>query len=104
MVTQHSHSVAFNQALGSVDAVRQSGDDIVKRSLARLRQFYCALHGHDRLLRFAGERMFLECVSCGHESPGWELNEAPPRMVLRGDARRHALTRPHLVDARQRIA
>jgi hypothetical protein len=45
--------------------------------------------------------MFLRCVSCGHESPGWDLNEAPPNVTVRGDSRRHALVRPHLVSARR---
>jgi hypothetical protein len=102
MATRSSHSVAFT--LGSDSDRCQRRDDLVARSLARLRQLYCGLHGHDRLLQFRGERMFLECVSCGHESPGWELNLAPPRTVLRGDARRHALARPHLVNPERRIA
>ena len=29
------------------------------------------------------------CVSCGHESPGWELTETPPTVTEVGDARRH---------------
>jgi hypothetical protein len=94
MATRSSHSVALT--LDSASDGCQLRVDIVARSLARLRQLYCGLHGHDHLLQFRAERMFLECVSCGHESPGWELTEAPPKPALRGDARRHALTRPHL--------
>jgi hypothetical protein len=44
----------------------------------RVRQFVCGLHGHDALLQFAAGRMFLRCVSCGHETPGWNLDETPP--------------------------
>jgi hypothetical protein len=66
-----------------------------------LRQMFCALHGHDSLLHFEQERMSLRCVSCGHETPGWELNETPPTVTVRGDARRHALARPQLVRARR---
>jgi hypothetical protein len=66
-----------------------------------LRQAYCAIHGHDTMLHFQHERMSLRCVSCGHETPGWALNQVPPRVKLRGDARRHALPRPHLVSARR---
>jgi hypothetical protein len=102
MATRSSHPVAFT--LDSDNDRCQLGDDIVARSLARLRQFYCGLHGHDNLLQFRAERMFLECVSCGHASPGWDLNMAPPKKILRGDARRHALNRHHLVDAERRIA
>lgn len=44
----------------------------------RVRQAYCGLHGHDDLLQFEQDRMFLKCASCGHESPGWEMSETPP--------------------------
>jgi hypothetical protein len=47
--------------------------------------------------------MSLRCVSCGHETPGWELNEARPTVTVRGDARRHAL-RPHRLVSDRRIA
>jgi hypothetical protein len=67
----------------------------------QLRQMFCGLRGHDTLLHFEDERMSLRCVSCGHETPGWELNEAPPTVTVRGDARRHALARPQLVSERK---
>ena len=71
------------------------------RALTWIRQAYCALHGHDRLLHFEKDRMSLRCASCGHDSPGWELKEIPrPTMRLRGETRRPAL-RPHLVDVRR---
>ena len=47
--------------------------------------------------------MSLRCVSCGHESPGWALNEVPPTVTVRGDARRLAIARPQLVDAPDRL-
>jgi hypothetical protein len=68
--------------------------------LDRVRQIFCGLHGHDTLLHFEQDRMSLRCVSCGHETPGWELNEARPTVTIRGDARRHVL-RPHLVSERR---
>jgi hypothetical protein len=43
-----------------------------------VRQAYCGLHGHDDLLQFEQDRMFLKCASCGHESPGWEMSDTPP--------------------------
>jgi len=46
-----------------------------------VRQAYCGLHGHDSLLQFGRERMFLQCMSCGHESPGWELTETPTTRI-----------------------
>ena len=29
--------------------------------------------GHDFLWRFEEARMWLECPTCGHETPGWAL-------------------------------
>jgi hypothetical protein len=72
--------------------------------LERVHQMLCGLHGHDSLLQFKRDRMFLKCSSCGHESPGWELTATPPTVRLRGDARRHVLARPPLppmIDARR---
>jgi hypothetical protein len=68
-----------------------------------LRQTFCSIHGHDTMLHFQQERMFLRCVSCGHETPGWSLNEAPPTVTIRGDSRRLKVHRTRLV-AERRIA
>ncbi|MBS1816621.1 MAG: hypothetical protein JSU08_01700 [Acidobacteria bacterium] len=43
----------------------------------RVRQFVCGLHGHDSLLEFGRGRLSLKCVSCGHETPGWDLKTRP---------------------------
>jgi hypothetical protein len=74
---------------------------VVARFTDWLPQFLCGLGGHDSMLQFEHERMFLRCVSCGHETTGWELTETPPTVTIRGDARRHALVRPKLVSARR---
>jgi hypothetical protein len=52
----------------------------VKRELlVNLRRTICRLwHGHDSLLQLDEKRLSLKCVSCGYESPGWDLNERPP--------------------------
>ena len=49
--------------------------------LDRVRKIFCGLHGHADLLQFQRDRMFLRCLSCGHESSGWELNETPPTVT-----------------------
>jgi hypothetical protein len=67
----------------------------------RVRQTVCGLHGHDSLLQFAQDRLYLKCVSCGHESPGWELTETPPTVTVREGLRRPALVRPQLIGARR---
>jgi hypothetical protein len=72
-----------------------------ERVLDRVREAFCGLHGHDSMLQFQQERMFLKCVSCGHESPGWELNETPPTPLAHAEPRRQALVRPQLIGARR---
>jgi hypothetical protein len=70
-----------------------------------IRQTVCGMHGHDTLLQFEQERMFLKCVSCGHETPGWELNEAPPVTLDTAEPvserRREVAMHPHLVSERR---
>jgi len=68
----------------------------------RVRQVLCGFHGHDHLLQFEQDRLFLKCVSCGHESPGWDLNEVPPTLSV--DAVREEpapLVQPQLIGARR---
>jgi hypothetical protein len=77
------------------------GEGLGGRVLDWVRQLVCGFHGHDALLQFGEDRMFLRCVSCGHQSPGWTLDETPPTVKFRGDARRHAIARPQLVGARR---
>ncbi|HJZ77407.1 MAG TPA: hypothetical protein VKE51_37005 [Vicinamibacterales bacterium] len=100
MVTNHAHSIASQDEVRET-AVGENLDGLGGRVIDRLRQMYCGLHGHDTLLQFEQDRMYLRCVSCGHETPGWELNETPPTVTLRGDARRHRMARPQLVRARR---
>ncbi len=62
------------------NGITQSG--IVERALLALRQFMCGLHGHDALLHFEQERLSLRCVSCGYETPGWDLAAREGEPVL----------------------
>ena|SRR5256885_14769753 len=100
MVT-HYPQIASGEKLTSVGDANRAGDGIGARVLTWLRQLYCALHGHDRLLHFERDRLSLRCASCGHDSPGWEINETPRTAVrVRSETRRPAL-RPQLVSARR---
>ena len=72
--------------------------DVGGRVMDRVRQMLCGMHGHDALLQFQQDRMFLRCASCGHETPGWEVCDAPPA------ARRPQTTpalRPQLIRERR---
>ena len=99
MVTNYPHSMTAHKQLRQ--NVGTEPTTVFDRFTTWMRQTLCGFSGHDTLLHFENERMSLRCVSCGHESPGWELNEAPPTVTVRGDARRHALARPQLVNARR---
>jgi hypothetical protein len=69
---------------------------LIDRALDRVQQVACGLRGHDSLLQFEQDRMFLRCQTCGHETPGWDLNEVPPTPTRpTGDER------PRLVNIRR---
>lgn len=67
------------------------GDGLLSRAIDAIRQRLCALHGHDQLLQFEEDRIFLRCASCGFETPGWQVGERPPRARFRGEAHERAL-------------
>jgi hypothetical protein len=71
-----------------------------ERVLDGVREIFCGLHGHDHLLQFEQGRLFLRCLSCGHQSRGWELNETPPTITAHRDNRRLAIARPQLIGVR----
>src|SRR5437868_4844217 len=99
MVTNYPHTMTTaREGLRPTPADQAGG---FARVMEALRQMFCGLRGHDTLLHFEDERMSLRCVSCGHETPGWELNEVPPTVTVRGDARRHVIARPQLVSERR---
>src|SRR5262245_41882637 len=102
MVTNYPHAVPSHEHIRTVgDEAHTEG--FGGRAIDRLRQMLCGVRGHDVFMQFQRNRMFLRCVSCGHESPGWTLTETPPTVTVRGDARRHMLVRPQpqLIDARR---
>jgi hypothetical protein len=100
MVTNYPPSIASHEGLRTTSGQTQE-DGFGGRMLEWLRQTFCSLHGHDTMLHFQQTHMSLRCVSCGHETPGWSLDEVPPTVTIRGDARRLAMVRPQLVSARR---
>lgn len=50
-----------------------TGDGLGSAVLDRLGQMLCGMQGHEHMLRHTEGRMFLQCVACGHESPGWDV-------------------------------
>ena len=54
--------------------------------MGSLKRLLCALRGHEEYLHFEKNRVYLECVACGHESPGWTIDSRRP--VLQFQSRR----------------
>ncbi len=50
---------------------------VARLLVSRGRQVFCRLHGHDMLLHFEPNRLSLQCVACGAETPGWRLDVNP---------------------------
>lgn len=50
-------------------------DNVGERVVGWVHEFICGLQGHENLTQFGRGRMYLKCVSCGHESPGWTIRE-----------------------------
>lgn len=99
MVTNYPHSITSQGDVSTRDEAH--GEGLGDRMIDRLRHLMCGLHGHDTLLQFDHGRMFLRCVSCGHETPGWELNDAPPTVTARVEERHHGMARPQLITERR---
>jgi hypothetical protein len=93
MVTNYPQAIAAKRQV--VEAQQES-----VTMFDRLRQVMCGLHGHDALVQFEQDRMFLRCVSCGHETHGWELDDLRPKVRVR-EVPRAALARPHFVTERK---
>ena len=76
-------------SLSVARALEEFGDDARARSAAphrhesttvlrtlatRVHESFCRLGGHDYLLRIADNRIFLQCSTCSHETPGWLID------------------------------
>jgi hypothetical protein len=60
--------------------------NLAEHLMESLRQLLCSLRGHEDYTQFEKNRVYLQCISCGHESPGWTVDSRRP--VLRFPSRR----------------
>ena len=68
----------------------------------RIRETLCgAVRGHENLIQFESDRLFLRCLSCGHETRGWELNGTPPTLLCRRDTERLSIAHSRGLAARR---
>ena len=84
------------QIAAAAEITYEKTSSVVARAMGRLGQLMCGARGHDAILHFEGKRVMMRCTSCGHDTPGWEVNGRAPRKRFDGDARRHAL-KPQIV-------
>jgi hypothetical protein len=89
--------------MAATEVQMQVSEGFSGRVMDRVRQVFCGLHGHDNMLQFEHEHMFLRCTSCGHQSPGWRMDDIPAVRTLRKDAPSSTLVRPQL-DTVRRVA
>jgi NAD-dependent SIR2 family protein deacetylase len=93
MVTNYPQQLTASAGIDT-----QNGETLMNRAVSRVNQVLCGLRGHDAVLHFEGRRVNMRCTSCGHDTPGWEVNGRGPRQRYQGDARRHVLVpQPRLV-------
>lgn len=90
MVTYYPHRAASRDRVETENDAQPGGRGLAMRVLNQVRQTFCGMQGHDSMVQFERDRMFLRCDSCGHESPGWTIDETPPTVKIRDDARRPA--------------
>ena len=74
----------FASAVG-VSLVHQAEGRLARWS-RQLRRLSCWIRGHDEFLQFEKNRLFLRCMSCDYETPGWTLDRKAP--VVRFPAER----------------
>ena len=74
------------------DSAQHQSNSTTLGTLARageqVRQFICALHGHDSLMHFEQGRVSLLCSSCGYETPGWDVKTTSAQKAAADQARR----------------
>jgi hypothetical protein len=91
MVTNYPQQLA---AQADTRSRRTPERSLVSRAVGRLGQVLCGISGHDSLMHFEGNRVMMRCTSCGHATPGWEIEGRAPRLRYEGDAERHTLAVP----------
>lgn len=95
---QHPNTVSVRHPDSTGGSLRPG---FLPRVADHVRQFICGLHGHDELLHFGEARISLHCVSCGYESPGWEVARGTGVEKTAAPAPRARVVRMPLPDERR---
>jgi hypothetical protein len=76
MKTNAPDSTASAHA-GAGNGVDGEPPGLIERALRTLQCALCGVHGHESVLQHEPTRLYLRCMSCGYETPGWEVTPAP---------------------------
>ena len=74
MVTAHVQFLSPSTADG-LHAIRTQLTRFHRDAGAWIHQRLCGVYGHSMVRHFESTKLSLECVSCGHRTPGWDLTE-----------------------------
>ena len=70
--------IVFTNTVPTLLPDTHESDVRFERAFHALRMFACeaacAVRGHDYLLHASGNRIFLRCTDCEHETPGWRID------------------------------
>jgi len=97
MATSCPPQVAPNHAAPTTEhlaAQKLTVDGTVALVFSWIGRVLCGLQGHEHLLQFDRERLYLKCTSCGHESPGWSLSAKRPVPLPAPVRQPRVVTRP----------
>jgi hypothetical protein len=78
MVTDYPRQITVSE-LGR-PTEKSSLRPLLNAALARVQQIICGLRGHDSVLQFDQSRVFLQCMSCSYQSPGWRVETVSPHL------------------------
>ena len=76
-------------------------DTILSWTVNRAHQELCSVRGHESYLYFDEDRVYLRCVACGYESPGWEVGKHSAHLEVQ--PRRQPLVRLPALGARRAV-
>jgi hypothetical protein len=102
MATRYFQERSSTLATSTVDDRHGESDGPGARVAGWMHKAICGLHGHDSLLQFEKDRIYLKCASCGHESPGWKISEVPASGSVQTEpATRRTLVGPRVIGTRR---
>ena len=79
MIAAHAPQMSSNATAGGM-VTRWSGPSWGGRAaMDWLLRSLCGLRGHALMLHFESSRLSLQCMSCGHTTPGWTIRDSQSR-------------------------